>query len=1283
VLALSLLTTAVIWITARSHFHQQARQRFDHQAERVTESVIRRISDCEMVLRGTEGLFSVNASVTRQQWRDYLERLKVDAWLNGAVGVGFVAVVPAEKKEEFLRNTRADGAPDYQIRPSGERPDYFPIQYIEPAFRNLPRLGFDIGSEPIRRAAAERARDTGLSAITGKVILPQDPSTEAAVVLLQPMYRHGVRPVTMEDRRAAFQGWSQIPIRMNELMKGILDDGLAEIDFHIYDGQEENNAALLFDNDEHLDTTKPVEKPPFSRQTTLTIAGRVWTLRFTSKPRFIQAGEVAAPVGILVSGVLASLLLAGVAWSSGSTRARAHDLAERMTAELRQSTVETERALEELSQQKFALDQHAIVAVTDTAGRITYVNDKFCWISKYGRDEMLGQDHRMLNSGHHPKEFFKEMYRTIGRGNVWHGQICNKAKDGSIYWVDTTIVPMKDANGKPVAYVAIRMDITRQKESEARIHALNADLVQRADALVRANEQLQEMDRLKSAFLANMSHEIRTPMNGIIGMTGLLLGTPLNGKQEHYARTVQSSADALLAIINDILDFSKMEAGKLVFETIDFQLREAVEGVAESLAEQASRKSLELACHIHASVPDALVGDSGRLRQALSNLVNNGIKFTHAGSVAIRVALESETDSHAILRFRIEDTGIGIDPAAHHRLFEPFSQADVSTTRKYGGSGLGLVISKELIGRMGGEIGVESAAGKGTTFWFTARFQKQPPGAVKPAVTTSLEGLRVLIVDDNQVNRTILEHQVSDWKMNPVSAANGWEACAFLRQAASDGAPFPLVILDMQMPGMNGLEVARRIKADPSTANTTLLILTSIGDQLDEATLRSTGISACLTKPVMQSHLRTRILTALSREGIPVSSAAAQTPARGAKLDSIPGRLKILVAEDNQVNQEIALGQLERLGYAADIASNGREAIEAHARNHYDVILMDCQMPEMDGYDATRHLRAEESASAQSHQPLPRVRIIALTAHAMRGDREKCLAAGMDDYVTKPVQIKELKAALALCEPGEGVAIHHSTPSDGLSPATSNEAAPASEPAPPLVDMPRLLDVAMDDPDQIRKLTGIFFKDAGEQMQKLGQAITEGNIDQVRRLSHKTGGGAISLGFAALAAPLRAIEAEAEEGCLTQADTLYQSASELFAATCEFIADADSRGFPTEDAPAEEEPFVDFERLQEISLDDPKRLAKLTATYFAETRKHLNELHAAIRSGETETVRRLAHKCRGSSLSMGMNAVATPLDALERDPASPEAAIASLHEATENLEKSQALLEARFRPQTA
>ena len=538
----------------------------------------------------------------------------------------------------------------------------------------------------------------------------------------------------------------------------------------------------------------------------------------------------------------------------------------------------------------------------------------------------------------------------------------------------------------------------RQMEIDIRVRK------QMGSELEKARDAALDSARIKSEFLANMSHEIRTPMNGVIGMVGLLLDTTLSEQQRDFAETIRFSANALLKIINDILDFSKMEAGMLKFEKIDFDLRVAVEEAVGLLAENAMSKQLELASLVSVEVPTAVRGDPTRLTQVLTNLIGNAIKITESGEVVVRALMTEESATHVCIRFSVTDTGIGIEQEAQGRLFQAFSQADGSTTRKYGGTGLGLAICRQLVRQMNGEIGLESAPGKGSTFWFTAQIEKQPAGASEAGTARagSLRGIHALIVDDNATNRKILHHRLTQWGMEKEEAASGVEALEALRRRAREGRPFQLAILDMQMPAMDGWMLAKTIKADPEIAETRLVMMTSLDRQQDAAAMHALGLDTYLTKPVKQAHLFECLSKVMSDPAAPVEQPSKRKPVSDA---AVPNGLRVLIAEDNIVNQKVAAGQIRKLGCQPDVVSNGLEVLKALEAADYDLVLMDCQMPEMDGYEATALLRIKEGQARHTI-------VVAMTAHAIEGDREKCLAAGMDDYLSKPVQFEELREVI-------------------------------------------------------------------------------------------------------------------------------------------------------------------------------------------------------------------------------------------------------------------------------
>ena len=614
-------------------------------------------------------------------------------------------------------------------------------------------------------------------------------------------------------------------------------------------------------------------------------------------------------------------------------------------------------------------------------------------------------------------------------------------------------------------------------------------------------------------------------MNGVIGMTGLLKETDLTRDQRDYTDIIDLSAEALLKIIDEILDFSKIEAGLLHFEKIDFDLRGAVEGTLELLAEKAQAKGLELAALVYEDVPTALQGDPGRLRQVLTNLTGNAVKFTATGEVVVCVKKLSEAASGVTLRFEIQDTGIGIDPDVQRSLFRAFTQADGSTTRKYGGTGLGLAISKQLVELMGGQIGIESRPGLGSTFWFTAEFEKQ----INPAATTetafSLSEARVLIVDDNATNRSILNHQTSSWGMIPTEAESGAQALELLRGRACEGHPFDIAILDLMMPGMDGFQLAEAIKSDPSIAAVTLVLLPSFGERGHGERARDTGIAAYLQKPVRQSKLYDCLASVMAHSTTP--EAATPPPlvtrhsVRDAKLQpsSLPfSKLRIMIADDNDINLKVALGQLQKLGYRAESVTNGLELLKALEHAEFDVILMDCQMPEVDGFAATAEIRRREGDTRHTV-------IIAVTANALDGDEEKCLAAGMDDYLSKPVKAELMRQKLELW----------SSPTKRTPSANrlSEAAASSDELRNDVIDLTQLASLrSLQQPgktDLVTDLIDVFVSVTVAQMKVLHKAVASNDLTGIQRVAHSLMGSSTKIGAIQMAALYGQLEGKEDD----------------------------------------------------------------------------------------------------------------------------------------------------------
>lgn len=889
-------------------------------------------------------------------------------------------------------------------------------------------------------------------------------------------------------------------------------------------------------------------------------------------------------------------------------------------------------AQDRITQQLQALNQHTSVSITDAKGLIIYANSKFCEITGYSTQELYGQDHRIINSGYHPKEFFAQMWDTLGQGKIWQGDLCNHTKSGEHYWVRTTIVPITDNVGNTQKYISMRTDITSQKllehaalKSEEWLHTIMDNMgdgiytldseghltyfnpeaerllgwrleelkgkllhdiihhhrpngqtlvlaecpitmamknkqiyrsenevffnkngltlpvsvtgaplldeeqvigsvVTFRDArvqqqiqtkLIEAKEAAEETARIKADFLSTMSHEIRTPLNGVIGMTDLLLDTAMNEEQLEFANTIKISANALLGIINDILDFSKIEAGRLEIEQIEFSLQHVLEGSVDLVASKAYEKGLSLMSFVDPAIPNRLTGDPARLRQILLNFLSNAIKFTSNGDIVARAKLETHNSQKVRVRLEVSDNGIGITRETQRRLFQPFAQADSSTTRKYGGTGLGLSICKRLAELMDGEIGMESHEGQGSVFWISIPFTvnatenlaQTPPAPSNAATdnTPSLRGKRLLLAGDKAGNRALYLMYLYAWGLRVDVAESLPEICQLLNDAKTAGDEYIALLLIQPLPDSDLLHTISTVHKEPELQSFPILVCQALVDLSLKNTLIDAGATAVLVKPVKQSVLLDAIVSLLNLDGLtkvepelitPTERVAVPPPINHAQAQQ---RL-ILLAEDNLVNQQVALRVLNKMGYIVHIANNGQEALSAMQHSPYSLILMDCQMPVMDGFETTHIIRHRE---AENKQHIP---IIAMTANAMQGDRERCLAAGMDDYVTKPIDVENLQTILSNWMP-----LDPTTAEINTTEVNTNLADDSQKNLGAVIELTRLHDLFGDDDEVIAELLEVFLGSLKQLREKLMRAIVE-QKPTTKALAHELKGSAANVG---------------------------------------------------------------------------------------------------------------------------------------------------------------------------
>ncbi len=792
-----------------------------------------------------------------------------------------------------------------------------------------------------------------------------------------------------------------------------------------------------------------------------------------------------------------------------------------------------------------------IVFFKDTEGVYLGCNPAFARLVGRTRGEIVGQTDYDLFSKDLADAFRENDYAMLKLGQSRHNEEWIEYPNGERALLDTLKAPLRDAKGAFIGILGVSRDVTERKlaeqellETKERADRVNREL---AEAIERANAMMaeaQSANAAKSEFLANMSHEIRTPMNGVIGMTSVLLDTDLTEEQREYAEMIQRSGEALLFVINDILDFSKIEAGKLDLEAIDFDLRSTLDDLIDLMAIKAHEKGLNISCLADVEVPSRVLGDPGRLRQILINLIGNAVKFTNEGEIAVHASLAREDDAGALVRFAIKDTGAGIPEDKLGDLFHAFTQVDGSITRKFGGTGLGLSISRQLVEMMNGEIGVESEYGKGSTFWFTVCLGKLPPSEISEAAPIGdLTGAKIIAIDNNPANCRVFAAIFEHWQCRHEELTDPNLAMERLRAAAVEKDPFEVAILDAQMGELDGETFGGMIKADPLIQETLLVLMTSAGKRGDAARSERAGFMAYLTKPIRQAQLYDCLKAALGR------ARNADRP-RGniitchSLAEAGKEKARILLVEDNLTNQKVALGILKKIGYYADIASNGAQALKALQTRSYSLVLMDIQMPDMDGYEVTRVIRTSESTILNLETP-----VIAMTAHAMKGDKEKCLQAGMNDYISKPILLEDLSAVIDRWIPRK----------EGETPEAKLEPIGEFERYGTAFDKKAVLNLVDGDEEMLAEIMATFLMDAPRLLRKLEEALIADDALQIRLHAHSIKGASGNVGATGMQTAAHWLEKAAMEGNQQQFRSLYDDLSHEFSIFKKALSNDDNK----------------------------------------------------------------------------------------------------------------------------
>jgi len=1084
VLLVALLPVLLAWMGLRDHGRQIATRQFELLSREIHEGIEQRLRDHEQILLGGAGLFDASETVSRQEWHDYIVRLRLAKNYPGILGVGYSQVIQPDQLAAHIASVRAQGFPDYQVKPPGERPLYTSIVYLEPfSGRNLAAFGYDMFSQEIRRAAMQSAVDTNATTISGKVRLVQEThgKEQAGFLMYVPIYRPDLPLGTAEERWKALRGFVYSPYRVDDLMAGILGKRSLVIEFRIYDGEGTDPDALMYDSAVQHEP-EPNPNPGHTGLQRIQAYGRTWTLSFHSRPAFDAETRSATTWLVLGLGIGISLALFAVT---------------RLLLDLKEAEQKSRRILESAGEGIYGLDDR---------GLTTFINPSAARMLGYAPEELIGRS--MHAAVHYAREDGSDypvdecpMYSAFTHGTVHN---CSSEvlwrKDGSSLPIEYTTTPIRK-DGRLAGAVVTFRDITERRRAESQ--------------LIQARQGAEAANRAKSTFLATMSHEIRTPLNGVVGTIDMLAHTKLLSEQQDLVRTAKDSARMLQEVIDDVLDFSKIESGRLELENIPMSLETILETLGGNLAHLAAKQGVELLIYCDPGLP-TVEGDPVRLNQILFNLTGNAIKFSkdlpdRSGCVMVSIMMRDFRSDHLDLLLRIEDNGIGMSAEVRERLFQPFVQGEGETTRRFGGTGLGLVISRRLLELMGGHIEVQSEPNQGATFSVFLSLKKAATSTQEPGPGI-LQGVRVLLIGSEEVSTRILDTYLrhADAEVILVSSQDAVAKCREL----CDGRSSTVVVIDNHGDQRIPTSMHERMRRAAESRDLRF-VLVERGRRVQSRFDREDCISLDLNT-MRRSSLINAVAVAAGREsldlaaepesGIPFSDPVGVDAARAA------GRL-ILLADDNETNRKVIGQQLSMLGYGVEFAEDGRQALEKFQAEHFNLLLTDCHMPVMDGYQLSRRIRELEDGA--EHTP-----IIAISADALKGTARKCFDAGMDDYVTKPIQLHELRALMDKwlgSNMQTGDAQTRSEPSQSSQPQTVDPAA-----------LGELL--GTEDPAILRDFYGHFLQTNAPIADQMHEADVISDIAELGHLAHKLKSSARTLGANGLADSCQIIEEAAKAG---------------------------------------------------------------------------------------------------------------------------------------------------------